>query len=175
MDKKKPPKKKGRPKSEPPKKPENALQNLHTKGEISDQKIIDAFYKFQAVKYVVANNLGMSRPTLDKRIKESKELQDAFEDAKEAAIEHVESKLMARINGYYHPEDKIFQFEGRPVVVPTIKHYPPDVKAIDIYLSANAKHKGYSDKEQDKAPADIVRVIYRLPDNGRRRDQNTGI
>lgn len=59
---------------------------------------------------------------------------DAIKDGKIKADAEVAEKLFHRAKGYSHPEDKIFQYEGEPLVVPTTKHYPPDTAAAFIWL-----------------------------------------
>lgn len=121
----------------------------------SNKDIIQAFYDAKGIIWEACQRLGIkSRNTLytwiNKDAEEGNlELKDGLADSREAAIDFVESKLMSRINGYEHEEDKIFQFKGRGIIVPTIKHYPPDVGAIALYLKANAKHRGYGDSEED--------------------------
>ena len=42
--------------------------------------------------------------------------------------------LYQRGLGYTHKEEKIFQYEGKPVRVKTKKHYPPDTAAASLWL-----------------------------------------
>lgn len=46
----------------------------------------------------------------------------------------IAESLFHRAKGYSHPEDKIFQNNGVPVIVPTTKHYPPDTVAAIFWL-----------------------------------------
>ena len=46
----------------------------------------------------------------------------------------VAESLYKRALGSEHPEDKIFNVSGKPLVVPTTKHYPPDTQAASLWL-----------------------------------------
>jgi hypothetical protein len=60
---------------------------------------------------------------------------DARKSGKEAADANVADRLYQRATGYTHPEEKIFQYEGEPVRVDTLKHYPPDTAAAIYWLN----------------------------------------
>jgi hypothetical protein len=74
--------------------------------------------------------------------------------------------LYQKALGYSHPEDKIFICDGDPVIVPTIKHYPPDTMAASLWLR-NRK----SSKWKDKTETDVnvagegLRIIIGKPDD----------
>jgi len=53
---------------------------------------------------------------------------------KDLADAEVAEKLYRRALGYSHPEDKIFNDSGNPMIVPTVKHYPPDTQAASLWL-----------------------------------------
>ena len=59
---------------------------------------------------------------------------DALKAGKLIPDAEVAISLFERATGYEHPEDKIFQFEGQPVIVPTTKHYPPDATSMIFWL-----------------------------------------
>lgn len=69
------------------------------------------------------------------------EFSESITNGKEVADAEIAVSLYQRAKGYSHPEDKIFQYEGDPVVVPTIKHYPPDTAAAFIWLKNRQKGK----------------------------------
>lgn len=62
------------------------------------------------------------------------EFSDSLKNWKAEADAKVERSLYERAIGYEHPEDKIFNHEGVPLVVPTVKHYPPDTTAAIFWL-----------------------------------------
>ena len=76
------------------------------------------------VDELTVNRWKVDYPEFCKSLRSGKELADA----------EIASKLYHRAKGYSHPEDKIFQHNGEPVVVPTTKHYPPDTAAAIIWL-----------------------------------------
>lgn len=51
-------------------------------------------------------------------------------------------------------EDKIFQFQGEPIVVPTIKHYPPDTTAAIFWLKNRQPHL-WRDKQEVEVNAEV--------------------
>lgn len=79
--------------------------------------------------------------------KKNKGISSALKKGKEVADQMVERSLFERACGYSHPEDKIMQYEGTPVVVPTIKHYAPDTLAAIFWLK-NRKPKEWRDKQE---------------------------
>ncbi len=65
---------------------------------------------------------------------------------KDEADANVGERLYQRAMGYEHPEDKIFMHEGKPVIVPTVKHYPPDTTACIFWLK-NRQRDRWRDKQ----------------------------
>ena len=89
---------------------------------------------------------------------------EALSAGKENADERVVNSLYHRACGYSHPEDKIFNANGKPLVVPTIKHYPPDTAAIIFWLK-NRQPLQWRDRQEltgaDGAPLTAsVEVIF---------------
>lgn len=71
----------------------------------------------------------------------------SLKDWKLIADREVEERLYKRAIGYSHPEDKIFNDGGEPLIVPTIKHYPPDTTAAIFWLK-NRKPAEWRDKQE---------------------------
>lgn len=69
-------------------------------------------------------------------IKRGKSLADAI----------VAEKLFHRATGYEHEEQKVFLYEGQPVIVDTVKHYPPDTTA-GIFWLKNRQPNLWRDKQ----------------------------
>lgn len=65
---------------------------------------------------------------------EHESFSDAIKRGKAEADGKVSRSLYERANGYSHPEDVIFNDKGTPLIVPTIKHYPPDTTAAIFWL-----------------------------------------
>lgn len=99
---------------------------------------------FFGVTEQTVNNWKNNHPTFFESIKESK----ADLDAK------VERSLFERATGYSHPEDKIMQNNGEPVIVPTMKHYPPDPASMIFWLK-NRKPAVWRDKQEIEHSGEI--------------------
>lgn len=84
------------------------------------------------------NNWKLARDGFFESLKKGKLLADA----------KVASALYHRALGYEHEEDKIFVDDGQPVIVPTIKHYPPDTVA-GIFWLKNRRPDLWRDKPKD--------------------------
>ena len=60
---------------------------------------------------------------------------------------NVASALKHRAIGYSHKEDRIFNNNGVPLIVPTVKHYPPETNAIRTWLF-NRDPDNWKDKKE---------------------------
>lgn len=86
-----------------------------------------------------------------------KKFREALLKGREEADARVAQSLFKKATGYSHKEDKIFLHEGQPVVVPTVKHYPPSDAAISLWLRNRQKNRW-----RDKTDLDIqgaVRIV----------------
>lgn len=95
---------------------------------------------FFGVSETTINNWKLAHPKFLESIKEGKQQADA----------DVAKSLFERATGYSHPEDKIFNDGGKPMIVPTVKHYPPDTTA-GIFWLKNRQ----SDKWRDRKHTEI--------------------
>ena len=86
----------------------------------TDKDLADFF----GVDVATVNRWKLKHPDFRESLKAGKSVSDA----------EVADRLYQRALGYSHPEDKIMQYEGRAVIVPTIKHYPPDTIAAIFWL-----------------------------------------
>ena len=66
--------------------------------------------------------------------KKKPEFLESLKRGKMEADAVIAQKLFHRAKGYSHHEDKIFNAYGEPLIVPTVKHYPPDVTAAIFWL-----------------------------------------
>jgi hypothetical protein len=66
---------------------------------------------------------------------------ESLNKGKDFADAEIAHSLYQRAKGYEHPEDKIFNQNGEPMVVPTIKHYPPDSTALAYWLNNRSRGK----------------------------------
>lgn len=72
---------------------------------------------------------------------------EALKNGKERADAVIAESLFHRAKGYSHPEDKIFNDNGTPLIVPTTKHYPPDTAACIFWLK-NRRKKDWREKHE---------------------------
>ena len=79
--------------------------------------------------------------TIDNWIAKKPEFLGALKEGRETADARVGERLYQRAMGYSHAEDKIFNNNGKALVVPTIKHYPPDTTACIFWLKNRQRDK----------------------------------
>lgn len=84
----------------------------------------------------MAQVLEVSERTFNTWKKKHVEFSTALKKAKEIADARVAQSLFERATGYSHPHQEIMlhQKTGDPVVVDTVKHYPPDTTAAIFWL-----------------------------------------
>ena len=95
----------------------------------------------------------------------------SLNDWKTKADSEVVRSLYERACGYEHPEDKIFNNNGKPLIVPTIKHYPPDSTAMIFWLK-NRDRKNWRDRHEIDIPDDanlasLVADMFNKGKNGK--------
>ena len=81
------------------------------------------------------------------------EFMGSIKNGKENADGKVTESLYKRALGYSHPEDKVFNNNGEALIVPTIKHYPPDTGAIIFWL-CNRTHGKWKNQKYDNGNGD---------------------
>lgn len=101
--------------------------------------------------------IGIARQTHYDWMANDEDYRKAVDSIMEISLDFVESKLFETIRGVELPEDKIFCYEGVPVVVPTTKRYPPSDANIRWYLDRKGKKRGYIEKETT-APTDAESI-----------------
>ena len=94
----------------------------------------------------LADFFETTEQTINAWKKNHKEFFESLKRGKYQADSEVAQKLFHRAKGYSHPEDKIFNNDGMPLIVPTIKHYPPDTTAAIFWLK-NRQSKKWRDKQ----------------------------
>ena len=106
----------------------------------TDKQIADFF----GVNEVTINRWKERHPKFCKSLKEGKAELD----------NQVVRSLYFRAIGYKHKEDKIFNNNGVPLIVSTIKHYPPDSTSLIFWLK-NRQPADWRDKQEHVIDADI--------------------
>jgi hypothetical protein len=89
----------------------------------------------------------ITQQTFNNWKKKHKEFFESLKDWKKSSDALVEKSLFERATGYEHEEDKIFNANGTPLVVPTIKHYPPETTA-GIFWLKNRQPDKWRDKQE---------------------------
>ena len=82
----------------------------------------------------LADFFEVSEATINNWKKAHPEFLESIRSGKDLADAQVADSLYQRACGYSHPETKILQYEGQPIEVETVKHYPPDTAAAIIWL-----------------------------------------
>jgi len=59
---------------------------------------------------------------------------NSLKDWKDQYDERIQISLAESALGYQHREDKVFVHQGQTIVVPTIKHYPPNPTSMIFWL-----------------------------------------
>ncbi len=95
------------------------------------------------------------------------EFLESIKRGKTFADANVAERLYQRAMGYEHPEDKIFNDNGDPLIVPTTKHYPPDTVAAIFWLK-NRQKREWRDKQEVDVTTQGEKIAnktsYILPD-----------
>ncbi len=94
----------------------------------------------------ISTALGVCEATLNNWKIKYPEFLESIKKGKEFPDDLVEQALFKKAIGYEHPEDKIFNNNGTEMIVPTIKHYPPDTAAAFIWLK-NRRPEKWRDKQ----------------------------
>ena len=89
----------------------------------------------------LADVFGCAESTLNLWKLKQPEFSEAIKEGKGLADAKVAESLFHRACGYSHPEDKIMQHDGAPLIVPTTKHYPPDPTAAIFWLKNRQKEQ----------------------------------
>lgn len=122
----------------------------------TDKEIGDFFN----VEEATINNWKKSHPDFFVSIKKGKNIADA----------EVANKLYHRALGYEHEEDKIFNDNGKALIVPTTKHYPPETAAAIFWLK-NRQPKKWRDKQELEHSGEISTQINIIPASKRDEDE----
>lgn len=83
---------------------------------------------------------------------------------KDIADAKVAERLYKRARGYSHKEEKIFQYQGEKVVVPTMKHYPPDTNAAIHWLSIRQRTKWRNQQDINLVVEETPRTTKEIED-----------
>ncbi len=113
----------------------------------TDKEMADFFN----VKEQTINNWKKDHPVFFESIKRGKIIADA----------NVAERLYTRATGYEQKTDKIFQFQGEPVIVPTIEHIPPDTGAAIFWLKNRKKDQWRDKQDMDLNIKEMPEIIIK--------------
>jgi hypothetical protein len=104
----------------------------------------------------IADILEINEDTLNEWKKAYPELSESIKKGKEIADAEIAKSLYHRAKGYSHKEDKIFYDKDKgPVIVPTIKHYPPEPLAVAYWLN-NRRGRDWRQKQEVEVSGSMV-------------------
>jgi len=101
------------------------------------EAMLFALERSNGIVTTACKNAGIARDTHYRWLKENPEYKTAVDMAAEIAIDFVESKLMALINGVTVETEKGVVYKR-----------PPDVASVIFYLKTKAKHRGYVERTE---------------------------
>lgn len=124
----------------------------------------------------IAEAFGVTEQTVNNWKKDEKGNPTSFfESLKKGKVQAdaiVADSLYQRAIGYSHPEDKIFNNDGEPLIVPTIRHYPPDTTAIIFWLK-NRQPALWRDRQEIEATVSTGIDINAMIEKARRDISDT--
>lgn len=94
----------------------------------------------------MAKIVGVTEQTFNNWKKSYPSFFESLKDWKAEADKKVERSLYERACGYFHPEEKIFTYEGGVIRADTIRHYPPDPTSMIFWLK-NRQPDKWRDKQ----------------------------
>ena len=92
---------------------------------------------------------GVCEKTINNWKHDHGEFLQSIKEGKDIADSEMAVSLYQRGLGYSHPEQKIFNDNGKPMVVDTVKHYPPDTGAAMAWLKNRQPNKWRDKTEVD--------------------------
>ena len=108
----------------------------------------------------MAAAFSVSEVTWNAWKKKNEKFLKSLKKGKEAADEMVLRSLYHRACGFSHPEDKIFNDNGKPLIVSTIKRYPPAPTSMIFWLKNRQPEKWRDKQDLDLKLPKAIRVIY---------------
>ena len=127
---------------------------------LSLPQMIEILASFRMTYLQIGEVFGVTEKTVQQWTKDE-EIKCALKKGKEIADSRVERSLYERAVGYTHPEEKIFQHEGKAIRVETLKHYPPDPVSCIFWLK-NRKPDQWREKKEGGDKHTHLTIINKL-------------
>lgn len=134
-------------------------------------RVAESMCKLGATENEVAEALGIHIATLQRWKSSHEEFCAALKTGKGPSDDRVQASLYKRAVGYSYESVKIFQFQGKEVIVPYTEHVQPDTTAAIFWLKNRrpAEWRQNPDAEQEDSGAQPVNVNINVSD-ARTRD-----
>ena len=113
----------------------------------------------------MADFFEVDESTINRWKIEYPEFCESIKRGKISADANVASRLYKRAIGYEHDEDKIFNNNGEPLIVPTIKHVQPDTTAAIFWLKNRQPARWRDKQELDVTVSPINELIKQISGN----------
>ena len=103
----------------------------------------------------IADYFEVTESTLNLWKQEHKDFSESLKSGKVDADTKVAQSLYNRAKGYDQKTDKIFQYQGTPVIIPTVEHVQADTTAAIFWLK-NRQPKQWRDKQDINFDGSVV-------------------
>ena len=113
----------------------------------------------------MADFFEVSESTINNWKHDYPEFLESIKRGKISADANVASRLYKRAIGYEHDEDKIFNNNGEPLIVPTIKHVQPDTTAAIFWLKNRQPARWRDKQELDVTVSPINELLKQISGN----------
>jgi len=133
-----------------------------TKYDPKFAKIAQSMCKLGATDAEVADALDVAVSTIWRWSSTIPEFCSALKVGKEQNDDRAEVTLFKRAMGYEYKSEKIFQFQGEPVIVPYTEHVQPDVTALIFWLKNRRPDKWRQQPEAQPADSDQTIQTVRI-------------
>lgn len=122
-------------------------------------KSVERLCKLGAKDSEIAEFFEVQESTINNWKKEFPEFLESIKRGKQIADQTVADSLFKRANGFKHKEDVIMQYRGNPLIVPTVKKYPPDTTAAIFWLK-NRRPDLWRDKtEVQQNGSTVIKIV----------------
>ncbi len=120
--------------------------------------------KLGAIDKDLASFFGVTVTTINTWKEKHPEFLASIKTGKADADNAVKQSLYKRSIGYSHPEDKIFNNNGEPLIVKSTKHYPPDATSCIFWLTNRDPDNWKRNIEPNQDTGDMSAILSKLID-----------
>jgi hypothetical protein len=107
----------------------------------------------------LADFFSVDEKTINTWKKKHPEFLQSLKEAKDDLDAKVERGLFEKATGYSVKEEKVFNNNGEPMIVPITKNYPPDTTAMIFWLKNRQPSKWRDKPEIDREQAQEITVV----------------